>query len=80
LPITAPNAAKTLNDRLAYESVCIQAVEEYVVDDERASMFTESGPLAMMVISWSMSAFVVSPGLGCIPTMKVELTAENKPA
>ena len=34
----------------------------------------------MMLIIESMRAFVVSPGLGCIPTMKVELTAENMPA
>jgi len=64
-PNTAPNAAKTLNARLAYESVCVQAVEEgYVVDEERLLMFAASVPLAMMLISCSMRTFVVSPVLG----------------
>jgi len=81
LPITAPKAAKTLKARLAYESACIQAVEEeYVVDGERVLIFTASGPLTMILIIWKTRIFVVFAGLGCIPMMKVELTAENRPA
>jgi hypothetical protein len=80
--MTAPNAAKTLNARLAYASVCTQTFEEeYFVDEERLLMSgADLGPLTVIWINWTRRALVVSPGSGCIPTINVELTAENRPA
>lgn len=50
------------------------------MDEERSLMSCITFGSAAICIRRSKRTLVVSAGLGCIPMMKVELTAENKPA